>query len=307
MYRRFLSVRYLKTRFVNFLSIAGVMMGVAVMIVVTSVMDGFQEKVRDVLRGTLSHLVFEPTGKVVNADGSPAPDPTFEEVEARLRADPDVTAVAPQVVSFMAHPWAGGALGRDTNFFLIQAVGIDWRRETGVLPTPKGETAEQKRERLAKEGAAAVSKLAEYLVAVRNRDNPFDDEKARYYEKTTAIFSLSFLESFLGTSPGGPREVPRAVRRDHGLPPADRPGDRRPEVQGADEAVLRRGRLRLEGREGGPAAPLHVPDRPARAPPTSSPSTRRSASRSRTTARRTPSSRASSAASRSRARSTACW
>lgn len=200
MYRRFLSVRYLRTRFVNFLSIAGVMMGVAVMIVVTAVMDGFQQKVREVLRGTLSHLVLEPTGNVTAPNGEQMPDPPFEQVEALLRADPDVTGISPQVVTFVAHPWASGPRGDTTNFFLMQAVGVDWLRETGVRPAPAGETAPQRGVRLEQERANAVSKIAEYLIAVKHRENPFDDADAKLREQTTAVFSLSFLESFLGKS-----------------------------------------------------------------------------------------------------------
>lgn len=206
MYRRFLSVRYLRTRFVNFLSVAGVMMGVAVMIVVTSVMDGFQQKVREVLRGTLSHLVLEPTGKLVQPDGTPTPDPEYEQVERALREDPDVVGVAPQVVTFMAHPWASGPRSDVTNFFLMQATGIDWQRETGVLPVPPGETEAAKAARLEKEHGRAVSKLADYLLAVTNREDPFADPVAKYKEQTTAIFSLSFLESFLGTYPENERQ-----------------------------------------------------------------------------------------------------
>lgn len=194
----------MRTRFVNFLSVGAVMTGVAVMIVVMAVADGFQSKVREVVRGTLSHLSFEPTGNVVFADGTEPPDPSFAELDAILRADPDVAAVAPQVTSFVAHPWVQNQRARATNFFLVQAVGIDWARETGVIAAPKGETEAQKAARLEKERAGAVSQLADYLVAVKNREHPFDDEDARYREFKTAIFGLSFLESFIGTYPEGP-------------------------------------------------------------------------------------------------------
>ncbi len=197
MYRRFLSVRYLKTRLVNFLSIGGVMMGVAVMIVVTSVADGFQAEVRSVVRGTLSHLIFEPTGALRAPDGAQVADPAFAEVEAALKADPDVAAVAAQVVSYVVHPYASAARRDGTSeFFLVQVVGIDWQRETGVVPAREGESPAEREARLGKEQAASVSNLAQTLLAVGNRANPFDDKAAKDREQKTAIFSKSFLDSF---------------------------------------------------------------------------------------------------------------
>jgi ABC-type lipoprotein release transport system permease subunit len=61
VYRIFLALRYLRSRLVNLISVFGVMAGVAVLIVVTSVMDGFQVKVREVLRGNLSDVILMPT------------------------------------------------------------------------------------------------------------------------------------------------------------------------------------------------------------------------------------------------------
>ena len=107
----------------------------------------------------------------------------------------------------MVHPYVGSANRRGaSDFFLVQAVGIDWVRETGVRPAPPGETASAKSAREALEKASAASNLAEYLVAVSHRENPFDDEAAKYREQKTAIFSLSFLESFIGSYPEQERD-----------------------------------------------------------------------------------------------------
>ncbi len=193
MYRRFLSVRYLRTRFVNFLSVAGVMMGVAVMIVVTSVMDGFQVKVREVLRGTLSHLIVAP-------NPGPAEDRTYEEVSREIRRHPDVLATSPQVSLFVGHPWKTARKNAQSQFHLMQAVGIDWAAETGQLTIPKHETPAERAARRAEEDGRAVSKLASYLKAAVDPDRPFfhPDAADPNFPRVTGIFSVAFLKLFVG-------------------------------------------------------------------------------------------------------------
>lgn len=193
MYRRFLSVRYLRTRFVNFLSVAGVMMGVAVMIVVTSVMDGFQVKVREVLRGTLSHLIVSP-------NPGPAEDRTYDDVSREIRRHPDVLATAPQVSLFVGHPWKTARKNAQSQFHLMQAAGIDWAAETGQLSIPKNETPEQRRQRRKEEDARSVGKLAAYLKAAVDFDRPFHHPLAvdEDFPRVTGIFSVAFLKLFVG-------------------------------------------------------------------------------------------------------------
>ena len=165
MYRSFLSRRYLRSRFVNFLSVAGVMAGVAVMIVVTSVMDGFQVKVKQVLRGTLSHLVLTPDGKV--------PAPAFGDLEQALLKVPGVVGAAPQISAYMAHPYRAGASYRTSSeaYLPMEAVGIDWEREKGV------------------------SSLSTYVVH-GDAHQPFYNKEAEYRESKTAMFSRAFLEQY---------------------------------------------------------------------------------------------------------------
>ncbi len=47
MYKAFLSLRYLRTRYIAMASIVSVMLGVATMIVVNSVMKGFTSEMRE--------------------------------------------------------------------------------------------------------------------------------------------------------------------------------------------------------------------------------------------------------------------
>jgi lipoprotein-releasing system permease protein len=59
MYKAFLSLRYLRTRYIAMASIVSVMLGVATMIVVNSVMKGFTSEMRSRIQGLLSDIVIE--------------------------------------------------------------------------------------------------------------------------------------------------------------------------------------------------------------------------------------------------------
>ncbi|MEK9720320.1 MAG: lipoprotein-releasing ABC transporter permease subunit [Quisquiliibacterium sp.] len=73
--------------FISALSIAGITLGVAALITVLSVMNGFQKEVRDRMLGVLSHIeVFEPNG---------ISDPV--ELIRKARSNPRVVAGAPFV------------------------------------------------------------------------------------------------------------------------------------------------------------------------------------------------------------------
>jgi lipoprotein-releasing system permease protein len=171
VYRRFLSQRYLRSRFVNFISVAAVTAGIAVMIVVTAVMDGFQVKVKEVLRGTLSHLVMTP-------DGSVQP-PAFDDLEKKLLENRDVVGAAPQLHSYVAHPYQASSWDRaKTEFHLLEVVGIDWEREK------------------------KVSRLAEYLREGNPKD-PFTvaTDPAHQGFWKTGMFGRSFLQDFIARDP----------------------------------------------------------------------------------------------------------
>src|SRR5580700_6549172 len=61
MYKAFLSLRFLRTRYIALASIVSVMLGVATMIVVNSVMKGFTSEMRTRIQGLLSDIVIETT------------------------------------------------------------------------------------------------------------------------------------------------------------------------------------------------------------------------------------------------------
>src|SRR5436853_6080014 len=62
MYKLLLCWRYLKTRYLAFACIISVMLGVATLIVVNSVMNGFSSKLRNLLHSVMSDVVVEAPG-----------------------------------------------------------------------------------------------------------------------------------------------------------------------------------------------------------------------------------------------------
>jgi lipoprotein-releasing system permease protein len=78
--------------FISFISgvpMLGIALGVAALIVVLSVMNGFQKEVRDRMLGVLSHIeLFEPGGQAI---------PNLESVLATVRKNPEVVGAAPFV------------------------------------------------------------------------------------------------------------------------------------------------------------------------------------------------------------------
>ncbi|OIQ75024.1 lipoprotein-releasing system transmembrane protein LolC [mine drainage metagenome] len=76
--------------FISFVSIAGIALGVAALIVVISVMNGFQQEVRQRMLGVLPHI------QVLSADGG-ALGADWPQLQQRIAREPDVTGVAPFV------------------------------------------------------------------------------------------------------------------------------------------------------------------------------------------------------------------
>src|SRR3990170_1651766 len=76
MYKLLLCWRYLRTRYIALASIISVMLGVATMIVVNAVMEGFTHEMQERIHGILSDLVFESQ----SLDGFPDPDRRMAEI-----------------------------------------------------------------------------------------------------------------------------------------------------------------------------------------------------------------------------------
>ena len=78
MYKLLLCWRYLRTRYIALASIISVMLGVATMIVVNAVMEGFTHEMQERIHGILSDIVFESR----SLDGIPDADRRMAEIRA---------------------------------------------------------------------------------------------------------------------------------------------------------------------------------------------------------------------------------
>jgi lipoprotein-releasing system permease protein len=89
MYKLFVSLRYLRSRRVSYAAISVLALGVAVLLVVTSVMGGFQREFHKKIRGTLSDISVE-SGYYFGITDAPA-------LAEEIRKEPHVLATAPYV------------------------------------------------------------------------------------------------------------------------------------------------------------------------------------------------------------------
>jgi lipoprotein-releasing system permease protein len=123
----FIALRYLRTkrknRFASFVSIAsvlGISLGVAVLIVVTSVMNGFEKEVtRHILDMTSHAVIFRPGGAIEN----------WPEMLERIVARPDVVAGAPFVRAGAMLNHKGIVRG-----IAVQGVATQLERAVSALP-----------------------------------------------------------------------------------------------------------------------------------------------------------------------------
>ncbi|MDA1193656.1 MAG: FtsX-like permease family protein [Planctomycetota bacterium] len=215
MYRLFLALRYLRSRLVNLISVGGVMAGVAVLIIVMCIMDGFQARVRKHVRGSLSHIILTPT------TGQQAP-PTFARLEQALKAgESHVVAAAPQIrypIFYEYQTQRQVAYGGDGfTWWQMEAVGVDWEAER------------------------RVSELADGLLACRDPERPFFvSREAEARGKTTLLVSRTFVERFALT----PYDDNGAARYPYGAMRDDRTGARL-----EDDATIRERAETLIGQE----------------------------------------------------------
>src|SRR5687768_15006907 len=89
----FLALRYLRPKrtfvsVITLISVMGVLLGVAVLIIVISVMTGFDRQLRDKILGFNAHL------RVVKAD---ATLPNYQALRDRIASHPEVKGAAPYV------------------------------------------------------------------------------------------------------------------------------------------------------------------------------------------------------------------
>ena len=110
--------------FISGVSMLGIALGVAALIIVLSVMNGFQREVRDRMLGVVSHI------EIYAAGGGALPD--AEGLRARLLAHPEVRGAAPFITA-----QALLARGEDMKGVLVR--GIDPAREPEVSALQDGQ------------------------------------------------------------------------------------------------------------------------------------------------------------------------
>jgi lipoprotein-releasing system permease protein len=134
--------------FISGVSMLGIALGVAALIIVLSVMNGFQKEVRDRMLAVISHV------EVFAADGGAVPN--LQDTLQRLRAHPQVTGAA----SFVA---AQALLARGEDMKGAMVRGIDPAREGQVTDLAAGQQAVFAGLRAGEFGVVLGSELARAL------------------------------------------------------------------------------------------------------------------------------------------------
>lgn len=141
MYKLVLCLRYLTTRPIGLVSILSVMLGVAVMIIVNSVMGGFHTRTRQRLHGILADMIVEST----TMHGFSHPDRVMDKI--REVAGDKVVAMTPDVEVFgMLHYQNQGRGPHESRPVHV----------VGIVPT----------------GRATVGEFSDHLLDAKNRACP---------------------------------------------------------------------------------------------------------------------------------------
>ncbi|HYH66940.1 MAG TPA: FtsX-like permease family protein, partial [Urbifossiella sp.] len=142
MYKLLLCSRYLRTRYLAFVCIVSVMLGVATLIVVNAVMSGFSTKLRDRLHGNISDVVVDTE----RADGFPATPAELRQAILHSPVGDKIAAISPtvEVFAILQFTYPNGAPSMKP----VRLMGVD--------PASR----------------AAVGGFAEYLVGQKDNPNP---------------------------------------------------------------------------------------------------------------------------------------
>jgi lipoprotein-releasing system permease protein len=125
MYKAFLSLRYLRTRYIAMASIVSVMLGVATMIVVNSVMKGFTSEMRSRIQGLLSDIVIETN----SLNGAENARKMFADVRSVAGDKISGMTATVEVWGLITFPFAGQYTTRP-----ITLIGIEPEGKTTVGP-----------------------------------------------------------------------------------------------------------------------------------------------------------------------------
>ena len=123
MYKLLLCWRYLKTRWIALASIVSVTLGVATLIVVNSVMDGFTSQMQDRMHGILSDLVVETRG----TNGISEPNWYIDRIRARIGNSVEGVTTVVTLPAMMTFHHNGAAHTQQINL-----IGIDQKTYASV-------------------------------------------------------------------------------------------------------------------------------------------------------------------------------
>ncbi len=118
MYKLLLCVRYLQTRYLAFICIVSVMLGVATLLVVNAVMSGFSTKLKDRLHGVLSDVVIDTD----RMEGFPEPPGEMIRRIQGSSAGERIEAITPtvEVFAILQHNFRGQVITKP-----VRLIGID--------------------------------------------------------------------------------------------------------------------------------------------------------------------------------------
>lgn len=126
-YPLFIGLRYLKAKrkqtfisVITFISIAGITVGVTALIIVLSVMNGFEKDLREKIIGVNAHLVVMKLGEVMTG---------YEETAREVRSVGGVLGATPFTYSQGMVSGPGGVVG-----LVVQGIDVDTTGEVTVLP-----------------------------------------------------------------------------------------------------------------------------------------------------------------------------
>lgn len=143
MWRLFVALRYLKHRLTTYIATAGVAIGVMVLVIVVSVMGGFQREFHEKLRGINAHITVESYDFAIRE-----PEPIMEAIK-RVKG---VAAVAPFV----------------QNIVLVKGIYVDFGFIKGIEPDMEAEVGKLKQYLLRPDEAQIIAdyeSLKEYIKA----------------------------------------------------------------------------------------------------------------------------------------------
>ena len=134
MYKLALVLRYLRRRKITIFPIAGVALGVMALVVVLSIMVGFDMDLRSRIRGIMPDMSVE----FLDIQGyNPGGKEALDDLLARIEAVPEVRAASPYVsglaMARISLPAPGGGVLESRDSIYLNFKGFDFDRENAVL------------------------------------------------------------------------------------------------------------------------------------------------------------------------------